>query len=375
MVFKKFESDDIVSASVERISSGIWVGGTGSWSTFATNSYQSEPFHPSQPSDPANGLYYTNMYDGNQPTSDVFFSVTYGNLNGSGSSNYDINVSKLFPTKLIYSQYKNLLLSPGDEKFTFNRIVNNAITTEDTNEIYVISFRNVKIKDRLDNSLFEITLRGKNEYAEQISIPFVDESTFNTSSVEYSQKRYELVRGTISNGCETKTIAGVTVPNYEGIGAMYPDLGIIVLNAIALDRLFPKGTAMGPSFKFVQDADSSETLFAMKHKCFADSIIKGAKIQARCTEYVPSKYYFVRAKNKEFNYSNNPSFVINSDEATSQSDIGKIRFNQFYLTPKVYPTAVGLYDSDNNLVAVAKLSRPILKDFSNELLVRIRLDY
>ena len=43
--------------------------------------------------------------------------------------------------------------------------------------------------------------------------------------------------------------------------------------------------------------------------------------------------------------------------------------------PKVYITTVGLYNDTNDLVAVAKLSQPIAKDFSKEALIRVKLDY
>jgi hypothetical protein len=43
--------------------------------------------------------------------------------------------------------------------------------------------------------------------------------------------------------------------------------------------------------------------------------------------------------------------------------------------PKTYITTVGLYDDNNELLAVAKLSKPLLKSFSREALVRVRLEY
>ena len=99
-------------------------------------------------------------------------------------------------------------------------------------------------------------------------------------------------------------------------------------------------------------------------------------MKARVTEYVPARHYFVRVKNQEFNYSNNPTFVINdTDNPASSQDIGKLRFADFSSNPKVYVTTVGLYNESNDLVAVAKLSQPVLKDFANECLIRIRLDF
>ena len=44
-------------------------------------------------------------------------------------------------------------------------------------------------------------------------------------------------------------------------------------------------------------------------------------------------------------------------------------------TPQAFVTSVGLYNDNNDLIAVAKLSRPLMKDFTKESLVRIKLDY
>ena len=38
-------------------------------------------------------------------------------------------------------------------------------------------------------------------------------------------------------------------------------------------------------------------------------------------------------------------------------------------------TTIGMYNDSNNLLAVAKLSRPLLKDFTKEALVRVKLDF
>ena len=44
-------------------------------------------------------------------------------------------------------------------------------------------------------------------------------------------------------------------------------------------------------------------------------------------------------------------------------------------TPQSFITTIGLYNDNNDLLAVAKLSRPLLKDFTKESLVRVKLDY
>ena len=68
----------------------------------------------------------------------------------------------------------------------------------------------------------------------------------------------------------------------------------------------------------------------------------------------------------EFNFTTNPSFL---------DDDGNLRYTTMENNPKVYITTVGLYNDTNDLVAVAKLSQPIAKDFSKEALIRVKLDY
>jgi hypothetical protein len=45
------------------------------------------------------------------------------------------------------------------------------------------------------------------------------------------------------------------------------------------------------------------------------------------------------------------------------------------MLPQVYLTTIGMYNDSNELVAVAKMSRPLLKDFTKEALVRVKLDF
>jgi hypothetical protein len=102
----------------------------------------------------------------------------------------------------------------------------------------------------------------------------------------------------------------------------------------------------------------------------------------RKSEYVPSRHYFVRVKNRDFNYSNNPTYVYDGKEVVANGTpggykpaAGTIRNEEFFTDPKTYVTTVGLYNNTNELVAVAKLSRPAVKDFSTEILCKIRLDF
>ncbi len=90
-------------------------------------------------------------------------------------------------------------------------------------------------------------------------------------------------------------------------------------------------------------------------------------IQARSSEQVKSTYYFVRVKNAEYNYSNNPSYVTGS--------LGELFFNTFIQDPQVYITTVGLYNNRRELLATAKLSQPLLKNYTREALIKVKLDF
>ena len=100
---------------------------------------------------------------------------------------------------------------------------------------------------------------------------------------------------------------------------------------------------------------------------FFKSITGATKFQARREEVITSQHYFCRVPNQEFNFSSNPTFTSGSDAKLAQPS--------FVKNPKVYITQVGLYNSQNELLAVAKLSKPLLKTFSKEAIIKVKLDF
>ena len=100
----------------------------------------------------------------------------------------------------------------------------------------------------------------------------------------------------------------------------------------------------------------------------ADSIRhRIANVQFNNTTELNSSIYFCRANHNEFNYSSNPTYLNGSKI--------QVKGNDITAPPKAYVTTVGLYSADNELLAVAKLSEPLRKDPTNELTLRVRLDY
>ena len=89
----------------------------------------------------------------------------------------------------------------------------------------------------------------------------------------------------------------------------------------------------------------------------------------RRKEEISSTHYFIRATSQEFNSTTNETFYTQSAAGTKQVIAG------LNSDPKTYITSVGLYNNDSELLAIAKLSQPILKSTAREALIKVKLDF
>jgi hypothetical protein len=372
MIFNNFVKEDIVQGRINQVSSGIF--GTCdclyiSQSTFTTSSIQSRQLTSSAligtQFDVKNGQYYTDVYDGNTK----LFSLTYGDFQGSGSSQYnDPNYSPASDrvltneTKVIYSQYKNILLSPSDNKFSFaSGSVSSYVESE---AIFVMNFDSNLIKDQIDPSQFHVNFSGS--YG---NFTFMDDS----SIINKSQNVYNLISGSVINGVATPYKVNDSVV-YQGIGLFYPSQGIVVLNGIKLDEL----VNINGKIKERESYNNSTSTERFSHyRLWTHDMYNSIKLSkktmaVRTSEFVPSTNYFIRIKNRDFNYTNNPTFVSNGTDSKTK---GTIINQELINNPSTYITTIGLYNENNELLAIGKLSKPAVKSFDNELLIRVRLDF
>jgi hypothetical protein len=372
MIFSKFSPDDIVVGRINQVSSGLF--GTGSLfvsqSTFVTQSGvtgQANQLTGSSPYDVRNGQYYLDIYSGG----DIYFDVAYGDYANSGSSLFDVP-SYATPvltneTKVIYSQYKNTLLQPGDNLFTFaSGSVDNQVDSE---AIYVLNFSADKFKDQIDPGQIQICFSGS---VSPKKFTFIDDSQI----INKKQNSYNLISGSIVNGIATAYLKNGS-PVYAGIGLVYPSNGIIVLNAINLDKYV--GITSGQQILNRNNYSNSVTstnrsgYWKVWTRDLYNSLRRSKNTMGiRKSEFVPSTNYFVRVKNKEFNYSNNPTFVSDGTDGKTK---GTIIYQDLINNPRTYITSVGLYDDNNELLAIGKISQPTMKSFDNELLIKVRIDF
>ena len=341
MSYKRFDAEDVV-VSAESISTPVWTGDVTTLSTFYTSSTQIGA---------TSADYYYDIYNTGSTIqgSRVQFSIAYADKKGSGSLLYNSNVDGKSPSSTIYGQYRNLVLGDEDTDFTFG--------TETSEHFYAFAIDRARYKEKLLPGTLDLKLTVS---ASGASINLTDNSNIVTTTTFADAGRvYELITGslgTLSTGAKNTNGYTSTVGSY---GKLLPDVGLILLNGKALDASVSDG---GLNLSINR---SSDTVANNNQKAY-NILRDGAKFRIQSEETITSNFIFVRARNSEFNYSTNPSLITGS---------GEIRHNVMVNSPQSFITAVGLYNDNNDLLAVAKLSRPLLKDFTKESLVRIKLDY
>ena len=337
-VYKRFGQFDKVDAKVEVVTSGIWSGDVGSLTTFFTSSVQNAA---------SSSNYYINVYKDNpqsDTTAETQFAIAYGHLNGSGSQTLSVNDDSTLASKAVYTQYRTLLLDPTDDKFTFGTI-NSA-----SNDIYAINFNRARYREKLDPQNWTLRLSGSNGL-----FSFIDDSGKKFDDNAGTPGRvFNVVSGSLNIGTqEDATIVNPT----NIVGLFYPDQGLIILNPSASAAIV--GSELTPNPSTATEQKNHLRLF--------DSMKLGEDFEARRTENISTQHFFVRATNREFNFSNNPTFANQST--------GEFTIANFETDPYVYITTVGLYNDANELIAVAKTSQPIPKSFSKEILIKVKIDF
>jgi hypothetical protein len=336
MGFKRLDAQDFV-VSADAVQSTAWSTDTPTLTTFFTSSVQLAG---------SSGNYYASIYQ-SDPTvagSTVQFDIAYGNIKGSGSSYLNPAFPQFTPSSTIYGQYRTMILEDENSTFTFGDGTN-LLSPDD---FYVLSIDRARYKESIFPGTFNIKISGSGGV-----INLTDNSNDVTLQTFLGSSRvFQIVSGSNGNAISS----GGFVDNSGSYGLLFPELGTIILNPAAINQsisVAPTTTA---------NANNS-----VNYSKVFDAIKKGGAFTVNSQETITSDYVFCRARNAEFNYSSNPSFISGST--------GEVVYNQFINNPQVYMTTVGMYNDANECVAVAKLSRPLLKDFTKESLIRVKLDF
>ena len=329
MAFNRLAPEDFVISS-DSITATLWSEGAVALTNFNTSSTQEAG---------SSGDFYLNVFQtaSNDNNAAVQFAIAYGNRYASGSAFYNNGVTTASPTRTTYGQYRNLILGDENAQFVFG--------TATSSDFWVINIDRTRYKESLLPGSLTLKLSASG------FLNLTDDSQISSTVIFNDAGRvYQLISGS----------AGVVATGYTAsisgsYGWFLPDIGTILLNPLALSG----SIKLSPNRTVNSDGLNYQKLFA--------AISGGASFQINSQETISSDYIFIRARNAEFNYSENPSFISGST--------GEIVFNQFINNPQTFLTTIGLYNDNMELLAVAKMSRPLLKDFTKEALVRVKLDF
>lgn len=386
MSFKRFDPEDIVLSS-ELITFPTWfVEGKGDFDEIDIDSLVTSPQQG------ASTEFFVDFYNkstyvtssvneetgeevpveetGFDPTqSKCMFSVAYAVRPNSTDKDSESYTSSFVPggstyvtnEEIIFGQYRSLVLGDEDSDFRFGntRVGYSADDSNKADKFFAITVDRARFRERLepvtcrlvfkkdpnvqdDTDLSTIIASGSENY-----LVLAPDVTANEKYLD-SGRVYDLARY-VTTESGSRYEYPDSGSNNSSYGYFLPDIGVILINADIepFSNIQPGSTA----------TTGSVMLFA--------NYIKGFKLRSQ--ETITSNYVFARARNAEFNYSTNPSNITGS--------AGNLRWGTMINQPQAFVTTVGLYNDSNELLAVAKLSKPLVKDFTKEALIRIKLDY
>ncbi len=343
MSFVQFGAEDSVISS-EIITGPLWTGGSYNLTSSYVDSYQQNYLE--------SGKFYMNVYNQYYPSngSEVQFSISYGHISGSGSAFFNGSVDGRTPTRDVYGQLRNLVY--GDEGSVFNFGGTNGVARD----VFAISIARSRYKEAMNAGTWNIILgNGTN------SITLTDNSKDSSITTFLAGNRvYNIVSGSYGNSYNNSA----TQTNSGSYGMFFPDMGLLVLNPRALSLTYASG-GLGLSIDETAGGSYSNN-FVLNNRTLYNSIASGSSFEGRSQETISARYFFVNAKSGQLNYTTNPS-IIDSN--------GNILYSTLVDNPKTYPTTIGLYNDAGELLAVAKLSKPLPKDFTKQITCRVKLEF
>lgn len=372
--FKTFLDDDIVSTRTllhenipltgSVVSSSTYTGGTTNIKSYSHGMFQTVYDYPYLSSS-ANQLFDMNV--GNA-----------ANSPGSSSLSVDSYAKKKIN---IYNQMAQMLIGydVSGNVLQFDRDGDPATTGDKFTSMFFLDFSRLLVKDEIKKGSFNLTLGVSNAVTAPYNATVVVSDTDAVSNYKINSPvgEYGILYATDGAGSPlqaTQTNKSVGFIFYQaGIAALSPSIfttsGTASPSTTLLANQFGQLTSLVPQMRGTGSVYTNiQTLFQTGSIDDANAALRNRiqNIQFNNTTELNSTIHFCRVNHNDFNYSSNPTYL-------SASQI-RVK-NQTTDAPVSYITTVGLYSPDNELLAVAKLSEPLKKDPTQEMILRVRLDY
>lgn len=341
-------------------------------------------------------------------TANAVFDMTVGIRPGgstalSSQSGTDSAGKELFPSSSlmmrekmdVYRQFAQTLL--GDSTTAFTSPLDSNNISDQIDVALFVAFKRLFARDSIKRETFAMrffqtaSMVGPNDNTPAETFPSLP--NLYVTSVSGSSIYTDI--GAATNKLSTfGGQAGNVVDSANtsrNVGLLFYDRGILVLDLskVTSASQYVSGTidAMAPLGNQVLGASGTQTQFV---SAFIPDFVVSASIDnivdhvASCrmgsgsqtamtfqnVTNINSTLVFCRAQADEFNYSSNPTFTDTTNRIVV-IDVGQEDTQQSF----TYITSVGLYDANDNLLACAKLSRPVQKSPERDLTLRLRLDF
>ena len=237
-------------------------------------------------------------------------------------------------------------------------------TTDKIDDAIFINLARLLQKDEIKKGSFTMKV-GAFERANQAMesiLTFGDTGAATSYKVNSAAGEYGILT------CSAGGAFSASIKQSAKVGLLFYQAGVVVLSASVFQGA-PSGTLLADCL--MKKLDTTTTMAGA---------ITGTSISGCCdvirnriydisfnnTTELNSTIHFCRLNSSDFNYSSNPSYLSSSQIVVKNTQTD---------APISYVTTVGLYAADNELLAVAKLSEPLKKDPTNEMIIRVRLDY
>ena len=247
-----------------------------------------------------------------------------------------------------------------------------------------INFARLLSKDGIQKGTFELELGVSGGYS-----GYPAEGAFNqrikikdlngTSSFKVNSPKgeYGILYANNSEGLplDGNGFFNTTTSQDAPCGLLYYQAGVAVLSASMFMNLAQGGVMSASQDNLIWHSGSSVGLFDIREALTTssiDTISTGLRhrfynLSFNNTTILNSTMYTCRVASRDFNYSSNPTYLSGSEIIVKGGDPKS--------EPKTFITTVGLYSAQDELLAVAKLSKPIEKSPKEDLLIKVRLDY
>jgi hypothetical protein len=281
------------------------------------------------------------------------FDITVGYDESSGLSGSGTQNAKKIN---LYNQYAQVLLGYTGSTADGVRKFENDLTLDGTGsmkEVFFINFSRLITKDQIKKGSFSLSLGTGSAYASPFAgdqLVLQDHEATETSG--FSSQNPGGDYGVLYT-------SSVGINSDSGVGNIFYQAGIAVITASVFAPTVEMNAAGEDIDAVLTGSAISGACDALRHRTF--------NLSFNNTTEINSKIYFCRVPHNKFNYSANPTYLSGASIRVKNEDETA--------NPVSYITTVGLYSSTGELLATAKLSEPLRKDPTNELTLRVRLDY